>query len=76
VLFFIGVVDGLDVFHGVWSGSLFGKMNENIRLKLLENLKKLLFLLSDIDVCKFYIVSGYCLPCLDSLLYGLDGSDT
>ena len=63
-----GVTLGFGVFHGVGSGTLFGKVHDGVGLFVLDELDEEVVLFGDIEVDEFNVFSGNFLPCLDTNL--------
>ena len=71
----IGIINGLERFHGVGGSPLFSQMHHHIRFKFSEQIEEFLFLLGDVELGKTDIFASQLLPACQSLLNGFDGCD-
>mmetsp|Transcript_25953 Transcript_25953/g.54135 ORF Transcript_25953/g.54135 Transcript_25953/m.54135 type:complete len:235 (+) Transcript_25953:950-1654(+) len=65
---------GLGILHGVRGGTLFSKVDNGIRLFFLDKLDQQIIFLGHIQIDEFHFFSRDFLPCLDSDLRRLNGS--
>mmetsp|Transcript_19672 Transcript_19672/g.41282 ORF Transcript_19672/g.41282 Transcript_19672/m.41282 type:complete len:211 (-) Transcript_19672:170-802(-) len=70
-----GVALGFGVFHGVGSGALFCEMDDGVWFFFLDELDEEVVLLGNVEVNEFDVLSGDFLPCLDTDLGTLNGSE-
>ena len=69
----VGVVDGLQGFHGVGSCPLLSEVHDHIRFEFPEGLEEFELLGSNVDIAEVDLFAGELLPAGEPLLDGLDG---